>query len=228
MKRYALLILLTIVFLQNTSAQGQPQSFKILVVSPDTAEVQNEIVYLFQAMEASFENSFLMESAKRFSKTKEARSKADNSKLEWQFEVTNNLYSKIKNIKFYQIIPKLACLNISEKMGGVGPRKIAEVMLDKGRRRLMYDTLSYDDTFDYVLKYTGVKAKQIDGRVKLFGTIELLDIKQNLVIVEKEFIGNDIDLNGDLKCYGPAQCAVYNFARVSSEYVFAILNEVKK
>jgi hypothetical protein len=183
---------------------------------------------MFEIMEFGLQQQFLKANAKHFEKTEIVTTKAEKSRLEWEFDLTNNLYEKTKDIKFYQVISKFAPVFIGEK-AGLGSRSIAEVTLDTGKKRKLYDSLSFDRIWQYMLKYSGLRATKNGEEIKFSGTITLVEISNNKIVLEKEFIGSGSKETEGWPCLSPADCSVYDFINLSSKAIVdTISNRARK
>jgi hypothetical protein len=226
--RFIILICLCFVHLHFVSAQEKKSSFKLLVITPDSAWVAPQLTSMFETMEFILQQQFLRATAEHFEKTEVVKSKADKSRLEWEFDLTNTLYEKTKDIKFYQVISKFATVSIGEKTG-LGPSSIAEVTLDKGKKRKLYDSLPFDKTWQYILQYSRLRGTKNGEEIKFSGIITLMQISSNQIILEKEFTGSGSIITKDWPCISQADCSIYDFINISSAAVIdAISNDLKK
>jgi hypothetical protein len=208
----------------HVSAQKKQAPFSILVVTPDTARAEPELTVIFKLLEERYRQIFYQSSAELAANAGTSGNKKEIAKLEWQFGVISNMDTKIKDLKFYHVISKVACVTIIDRFKTMDRSSIAEVNLDKGRKRILYDSLPFDSRWQYMLSYKNLSATKGAEAIMFSGTIHLLDIKTNQVVLEKGFTGKSKN-----NYVGSAEDALHDFVEISSNAVADfILSRQKK
>ncbi|MGC4023454.1 MAG: hypothetical protein QM734_16650 [Cyclobacteriaceae bacterium] len=122
----------------------------------------------------------------------------------------------------------MACLSIVEQSKTKDRTSVAEIALDKGRKRMLYDSRPFDNVWHFLLKYKNLSATKVNGQTIFSGTINLFDIKTNQLVLEKDFTGESSDNSDSPKCNGSAECAMTGFIDISSKAVIDFIENHQK
>jgi hypothetical protein len=203
-------------------AQEKTNAFKLLIITPDSARVEADLMPQFESIELAMQKELQRISNTNSNSTK-GNQRTTQGKSNWQSEAAAYYSEKHKNIKFYQLISKFASMYIAGKTGQ-GRNSIGEVTLDTGSKRKLYDSLPPDKTWQYLLHYGALHAEKIGDEIRFLGTITLIETERERVILERDFIGSSFNEKPYLPCKSPAECAMYDFIAISSEAIIAAIS----
>lgn len=226
------IILLTI-SLSSFGQKGQYKPFKMVIISVDTALIDNSIISFSDTIQQDHLNGYyaslkqLQQLAndtdypKSLMTEKEAKEVRQQSKAELDTAIKYEY--KIKQFKYYQTISEYSTQVYQFYFNEYPPLSTFQ-LIDKSAittKNLAHiaDSLKAD----YVLGYKNVHTENKNGQLILKLTTVLYSKRDNKILLEKETTGNENSYGDMWTCSNPLSCLLITGIKSSIESIYPIL-----
>ena len=232
MQKFLTLILLTIT-ISCFGQQGKFKPFKLVIVSPDTAIIDNSVYSYVDTIQqdhlkgyyASIKQMEEMLSSTDYPKElmTEKQFKESQQETKSALDTAKKYENKIKQFKYYQTLSEYSAQVYQFYFNEYPPLSIFQI-IDKSALTInnlkhIADSLKAD----YVIGYKGIHTENKNGLLILKMTTILFSKKENKILLETETTGDENSYGDMWTCSNPLSCLLVTTVKSSTDKVAEIL-----
>jgi len=229
------MIIFIVVTLISHGQQGMWNPFKLLVIQPDTAIIDQSLYNDRDSIEAANLKSYYsslkhMEDLlnfKDYSKEMEKSFKETQERLKKEIPLYKAQEEKVKKFKYYQTISQYSAQVYNFYFNEYRPFSTIIELPKQKTDLLSLKMLADTAKADYIIFYNNIRTSNRDGSLILSLTTSLYSKKDNKIILIKKTEG-DTDSRGDMWTCNfniRLSCLLVNGVRTSTDEVATVLRQ---
>lgn len=218
-------------FLSSNFSFGQStfRPFKMIIVSPDTAIIDEELKIFADTVQADYLKTYYNSIKQMESFVNYTGDKKMKKEYEEKIKVAKQSEQEVKKFKYFEVIPDYSCSVLQMYFNEYPPNSTFKVIRARDLKSKNLKDIADNYKADYVVSYKDIHTNKLDNELLTMNvTTVLFSNKDSKVLFEKQGKG-DLNSYGDMwTCMNPLNCLLITSVKSSTTDIFETVSKRQK